>query len=582
MIQFLRVRNLAIVEELSIEPGPGFNVLTGETGAGKSLLIDSLELLSGARGSSDMIRTGADRLQAEAILEIAGELVPLLDAAGVPDLESGELVIRREVAAGGRGRVTINGSVFGVRELSSVMDSLLEIHGQDAGRERIAGQTVREILDSFAQVEELRARASVLYDEWKQSAADLERLQKAANERDQRIDLLRYQVEELSGARLTRGEEDELRSERAMLANAQGLTSATAAAWTILDEDETAVTSGLSRAISLLQNAGRDVEELRALVDQLEQGRLLIVEASRDLERFASSIRHDPERLDQVEERLALLERLQRKYGCGSAAELLSFHEQLISELEELEDADQRTGKAAAEEARRFSRWKEIADGLSTLRRTAAPELSAQIQRELADLAMPSTTIRFEVSVVPQPQSRLELDGTSVAFGPEGYDRVEILIAANRGEEPRPMARIASGGELSRIQLAIATATFRRRKDRGGATLVFDEIDAGVGGRVAEAVGRKLQELARHNQVICVTHLPQIAALSDTHFRVWKMDEESRTIAQVERLDSEEERITEVARMLGGEHVTDSALEHARQLRAGSLPAPASANNHRR
>ena len=566
MIHFLRVRNLAIVDELAIELGPGFNVLTGETGAGKSLLIDSLELLSGARGSSEMIRTGSDRLQAEAILQIPENLVSVLAEAGIPDLDAtGEVVIRRELGTNGRGRVTINGSMFAVRELAAMMEPLLEIHGQDAGRDRIAGQTAREIVDTFAGLDELCHECADAWQAWQTAAGTLERLRTASAEREQRLDLLRYQVEELSNARLAAGEEDELRSERAILANSQALTSATAAAWGILEEDENAATTALSRAISLLRGPGCDVEELRSIVDGLEQGRLLVVEGVRDLERFASSVRHDPERLDEIEDRLALLERLHRKYD-GSSQDLLTLLERLRLELEETEDAGQLAERAQAAEQSAFEQWKRSADILSRRRRDAAPELAGRIRTELEDLAMPGTAVRFDITTAADSSSRLEIDGRSVAFGPEGYDRVEILIAPNRGEEPKPLAKIASGGELSRIQLAIATATFHRRQQRQATTLVFDEIDSGVGGATAESVGRKLLDLSRQNQVICVTHLPQIAALGDTHFRVWKESDQERTTARIERLEDDEARAAELARMLGGDRVAGSALEHAREL----------------
>lgn len=575
MIQYLRVRNLAIVQEFSIELGPGFNVLTGETGAGKSLLIDSLQLLSGARSSTDSIRTGEEKLQAEAVFDLAPALIRAAREAGVPDLDEPDpqLVIRRELNTSGRGRVTLNGSPFTVRELAELMDPLLEIHGQDGSRGRIAGQSIRDVLDHFAGLTPLREKSSGLLRSWEAAAAELERLRHAERDRDQRLDVLRFQIEELAAAQISPGEEETLRQERAMLANADSLMKATAAAWALLEEDENAVSSSLSRAIHLLTPLTAQVDELRTIVEQLEQSRIALAEGSRELEHFASTIRHDPERLDQVEERLALLERLERKYGAGES-ELATLLERLTIERDEIEDSTAHIERAGKEEEAAFAKWREIADELSRRRKESAPQLATAIRRELDELAMEGTHVQVLVERSADAGSRLKIGAAGVAFGPAGYDRVDILIAPNRGEEPKPLTRVASGGELSRIQLAIAAAMFRRRSTAGGTTLVFDEIDTGVGGRVAEAIGRKLQELAAGSQVLCVTHLPQIAALGDTHFRVWKDQAGERTTARIQRLDDPEERVMELARMLGGAAVGDSARRHAQELLSTSARGP--------
>lgn len=564
MITLLKVRNLAIVEEFEIEPGPGLNVLTGETGAGKSLLIDSLEFLSGARGSSESIRTGTERMTAEAIVSIPKTKTRPFHDAGI-EMDGQEIVVRREFSANGRSRVSINGSLLTVRELQELMDPLVEIHGQNYSHQRVAGQTFREVLDGWGDLGELGDRTRLAWSAWKEAAAELEALQDAQKDRALRLDLLRYQIEEISTARLQPDEEDELRAEREILANAQELIEAASESFAILDEDDDSALTRVGRAIQRLEHLGEKIEDVRRIVEDLAETRFRLEEASRALTHFSDGVRHDPARLDEVEERLATIDRLKRKYG-ATVGDVLQHLAGITKEHDQLADFEASAGKLAVVEARQFDTYLELATELSKLRKKGAPKLQKEIERELADLAMDGTTVRVVVETKPASgSSRLELGGKPVHFGPDGFDDVEILIAPNRGEEPKPMERIASGGELSRIQLAIAAALFKRSKGVGS-TLVFDEIDQGVGGRVADVVGRKLKELASRNQVICVTHLPQIASLADSHFRVWKEASGNRTAARVAALPDREARIEEIARMLGGEAITESARNHASEL----------------
>ncbi|MBI2213009.1 MAG: DNA repair protein RecN [Acidobacteria bacterium] len=567
MLTYLKVRNLAIVEEFEIEPGPGFNVLTGETGAGKSLLIDSLELLSGARGSTDSIRGGAERMSAEAIFHLPARTASSFEEYGV-EVEiangTGEVVVRRELASTGRGRVSINGTTLAVRELERGMDPILEIHGQEASHDRIAGQGFRELVDAYAGLESTLLRSREAHAAWKESAAELARLQGAEHDRALKLDLLRYQIEEISQANLEADEDEALRNERAMLANAQQLTEATSEAFATLDEDEDSALARIARAESLLEPLGRGLEEVRRIASELADIRYRLQESARDIGHFAATIRHDPARLDVVEERLATIDRLKRKYG-PNVAEILAHFEAIRAEHDQLSDFEAATGRLAMEEERRFAAWRAIAAEIAKARARAASQFEKEIEQELRDLAMERTSVRLSLGMHESSSSRLQIDGKGIAFGPDGWDAVDVLIAPNRGEELRPMSRIASGGELSRIQLAIAAALFKHA-DTTDATLVFDEVDQGVGGRVAEVVGRKLRELARTNQVICVTHLPQIAGIATTHFRVWKEDTGGRTVARIERLDAPEDRVAEVARMLGGVEISESARLHAAEL----------------
>ncbi|HEX2834071.1 MAG TPA: DNA repair protein RecN [Thermoanaerobaculia bacterium] len=554
MITYLKVRNLAIVEELAIEPGAGLNVLTGETGAGKSLLIDSLEFLCGARGSSEMIRAGSDRMTAEAIFQLPKNLRRQLDGLGIDvEVQGGaiELIVRREIAAGGRARVLINGSPFAVRELGAAMDAVLEIHGQHESHQRVAGQSYRELVDEYGDHETLVDSVRAAYDEWRVAADQLREMSEAQRDRALRLDLLRYQLDEISAAKLDPAEEETLRGERAILSHAREMIEATSGAYQLLDEDESSAIAQLGRALHLLQPLAKQIDDVRQISEDLQDVLYRTQELGRTLGNLSETVRLDPARLELIEDRLVTIERLNKKYG-GSIEAVLDHLGRIQDEYERLVDYESSVDKLQQAESARLLAYRKAAEKLTQARRKAARGFEQSIQKELNDLAMERTTVRIDV--------------TEKEPGPDGVDRVDILIAPNRGEEPKAMQRIASGGELSRIQLAIAAALFKASNRAAAATLVFDEIDAGIGGRVAEIVGRKLQELAARNQVICVTHLPQIASFGNTHFYVWKEDVKGHTRANIRRLDDEEERVQELARMLGGESIPASAIAHAREL----------------
>ena len=550
VITYLKVRNLAIVEELAIEPGSGLNVLTGETGAGKSLLIDSLEFLRGARGSSEMIRSGTDKMTAEAVFHVPKKTARQLEELGIDFETPGELIVRREI--GGRSRVLINGSPLSVRELGAAMDALLEIHGQHESHPRVAGQTYRELVDDYGDHEELLDVTRSAYREWKIAADQLQEMSEAQRDRALRLDLLKYQLDEISAATLDPGEEDALREEKAVLSHAREMIEATSGAFQLVDDDESSSIAQLGRALHLLQPLSKHIADVRQIADDLQDALYRLQEVARTLGRLSETVRHDPARLEQIEDRLVTIERLKKKYG-GTIEAVLEHLGRIQDEHERLADYETNLEKLQHAESARLAAYRKAAEKLSAARKKAARAFEQAIQKELNDLAMERTTVRVTVDAVDRG-------------GEDGIDRIDILIAPNRGEEPKPMQRIASGGELSRIQLAIAAALFKASHRGAAATLVFDEIDAGIGGRVAEVVGRKLQELAARNQVVCVTHLPQIASFGTTHFYVWKEDAGGHTRARIRRLDDPEERVGEIARMLGGEKVSESAFAHAREL----------------
>jgi DNA repair protein RecN (Recombination protein N) len=552
VITYLTVRNLAIVEEFAIEPGAGFNVLTGETGAGKSLLIDSLEFLRGARGSSDMIRGGTDKMTAEAVFHVPKKTAKQLEELGIDFETPGELIVRREI--GGRSRVLINGSPLAVRDLAAAMDALLEIHGQHESHHRVAGQTYRELVDEYGNHDELLETTRAAYREWKVAADQLQEMTEAQRDRALRLDLLKYQLDEISASTLDPAEEETLRDEKAVLSHAAEMIEATAGAFQLVDEDENSSIAQLGRALHLLQPLSKHIGEVRQIADDLQDALYRLQEVARTLGRLSETVRHDPARLEQVEDRLVTIERLKKKYG-GSIEAVLEHLGRIQDEYERLADYEASLEKLQQAESARLAVYRKAAEKLSAARKKAARAFEQAIQKELNDLAMERTTVRVIVEDAPEARTT-----------PDGIDRIDILIAPNRGEEPKAMQRIASGGELSRIQLAIAAALFKASTRAAAATLVFDEIDAGIGGRVAEVVGRKLQELAARNQVVCVTHLPQIASFGTTHFYVWKEDAGGHTRARIRRLDDREERVAEIARMLGGEKVSESAFAHAREL----------------
>jgi len=554
VITYLKVRNLAIVEELAIEPGAGLNVLTGETGAGKSLLIDSLEFLRGARGSSEMIRAGSDKMTAEAVFHLPKSAAAQLDELGI-EIEP-ELIVRREIASGGRSRVLLNGSPLSVRELGAAMDAVLEIHGQQESHHRVAGQTYRELVDEYGDHTTLLDATRAAHAEWKLAADQLREMTEAQRDRTLRLDLLKYQVDEISAAKLDPAEEDALRNEKAILSHAREMIEATSGAYQLIDEDESSAIVQLGRALHLLQPLSKQIDDARQVSDDAQDVLYRLQDLGRTLGNLSETVRHDPARLEQVEDRLVTIERLKKKYG-GSVESVLEHLSRIEDEYARLTDYEANVEKLQKAEETRLATYRKAADKLSAARKKAARSFEQSIQKELNDLAMEGTRVKVEIS--------------SRDMGPDGVDQIEILIAPNRGEEPKAMQRIASGGELSRIQLAIAAALFKASSHGAAATLVFDEIDAGIGGRVAEVVGRKLQELAARNQVICVTHLPQIASFGTTHFYVWKENAGGHTRARIRRLDDAEERVSEIARMLGGEKITASAVAHARELLGGVL-----------
>ena len=555
MLKLLRINNIAVIPSLEVELGPGLTLLTGETGAGKSILIDALGLLLGRRASADLIRTGEDRAVVEAVVELDDPEAQLA-SHGLP-LDGRDIVLRREVQASGKGRATVNGALVPVSLLRELAPSVAVVHGQHEPQGLLDPARHLDLLDHFAGVEGAGDLGRV-YRELRGVEAALVRLRQDRREAERHREMLEFQVREIESAALAPDEEDHLRLEKARLANAERLAELSGEAYAILYDDEAA-------ALGRLGQVFRRVEELAAidpefrphaegragLVAQLEELALL-------LRGYKERLEVSPGRLDDVESRLALIERLKRKYGT-TVEEVLAFAERCRGELEVLGSPEEQ--EAVLEERRETLAVDYLgrARDLSRRRRKAAGELEKMVRDELAQLAMEKT--RFRIAF--DPEMAADSDGAGPDTWTErGLERAEFLLSPNPGEELRPLARVASGGELSRIMLALKSVAHGATP---GVTLVFDEIDAGIGGRVAEVVGRKLRAVAAHQQVLCVTHLPQIAAFADQHLSVHKRVESGRTVTNVEVLSSSQ-RVEEVARMLAGEVVTDTARSHAREM----------------
>ncbi|MCY3970487.1 MAG: DNA repair protein RecN [Acidobacteria bacterium] len=569
MLRSLYVQNLAVIERAELQFRPGLNVVTGETGAGKSLITGSLSLLAGGRASSDTIRTGADTLVISGVFEPSGsDWRRLLEEAGVP-AEGDELLVRREVTRAGRNRVFVNDHPVTLRLLSAVTRRLIRIFGQRDELGMLSPELQRAWLDRSGgdPVAALVSSCGSAYEAYREAADRLERLSGDDQLRLERIDLLKFQTSEIDAARLLAGEDEDLRAERDVLRHAEAIASALHQALALLSEDEQAVDSRLAQARRALQDIARWQAEAGGWADTLAEAATLVSDVTAELRSRAAGSDSDPRRLDRVEERLSVIERLTRKYGGGSS-DVLEHGRRLAEELLELETADVRRDEVERQAAACLAEYRARAETLSRARRELGAALRRDVLRHLRDLALERAEFDVEIDCASHPDSPLEIGGERVAFGRQGFDQVTYRFSANPGEALRPLSRVASGGELARLFLALQTAV-RGAGPAAGSTLVFDEVDAGLGGAEAAIVGGKLQRLARGGQILAVTHLPQVASRGDRHLEVRKEVRAGRTRVDVRRLD-DERRVEEVARMLAGEEITETARSAAEELLAGA------------
>ncbi len=553
MLIELRIENFAVIDRLHIRLKPGLNVLTGETGAGKSIIVGALSLLLGERASSDAVRTGASRAVVEGVFDVEGreDVLGLLAEQGIA-AEDGLLILRREVAAEGRNRAWVNGSASTAGLVGDLGTGLVDLHGQHEHQALLRVDAQRDILDAYADHTHLAAEMLATHADLADVRRGLEALDERRREIELRSDFLRFQLEEIDKAEIDRDEEQALEEESRRLEHAEDLARLSEALHQGLYESETAVAEvlgALRRQLDELIRIDASEEPAREL---LETAYYNVEELGRRMGDYASRVEHDPGRLDHIQRRRDLLYRLKAKYG-GTLEEVLETARAARDELEILESSS--LERKALEKRRDdvLQRVADVAGRLSTARADAAERLAREVQQVLPQLGLEGA--RFHVGLDPLDEP-----------GPHGAERVEFLVAVNVGFEPRPLARVASGGELSRIMLALKTILARVD---AVPTLVFDEIDAGIGGRVAVQVGAELRGVAAHHQVFAITHLPQIACRADHHLLVLKGETGGMTRTSLEELDAEQ-RVRELARMLGGDPESETSLDHARELlRAG-------------
>ncbi len=545
MLLDLIIENYAVVDRLRIRFHPGLNLLTGETGSGKSIVVDALSLLFGGRASADMIRSGSERARISGIFTVP-------DLSGF-DLaaEEGELLIEREILAGGKSRAFIGSRPAAVTLLREIAPLLGDIHGQHEQQRLFSGEAQLRLLDLMV---EQAGSCSALFGRWSAAGKELAELERSEQEKLRLLDLWSFQRKEIEDVAPHAGEDAALEQERRLLLNLGRLQEGAGAAFASLYDSPESALALLGGAAKKLDEVVRIDPSAAPIRELLEPASIAIQEASYALRDYLARLEANPARLDQLEGRLAALDKLKRKYG-ATLEKVIAFLEEVRGQIDAAENAGERMAALRREQAELAAQFEAAAARLTGLRKKAARELERQVITELASLAMERSAFRIEV--------------TPATWSTSGADAVRFLLSANTGEEPKPLDKVASGGELSRVALAVKTCL---AASGAGRTLVFDEVDAGVGGRAAEGIGRRLKKLAAADQVLCVTHLAQIAGFADHHYLVEKHEAGGRTVASVEELDRAG-RVREIGRMLSGETLTAEALKHAERLIETGLAA---------
>jgi len=558
MLIELRAENHAVIDHAIASFGPGLNLLTGETGAGKSILVDALALLMGGKSSADVVRHGAEKAVVSCVFESTAGAEAILEENGI-DAEGNEVILRREILASGKGRVFVNNQPATVAVLKELAPELALVHAQTETLTSFDQAQQRILLDRFGGISTDTVEEA--YARWRAAADKLNDLLQGEQDRLRMVDLWSYQSKEIEAARLEAGEDEALETEKRVLANAEKLYAAAMGAFEQLYEGGASAESALRAALKNVEELARYDAKFNEAAQQLAAARATVDDVSDTLRDYAEGINASPERLAEIEDRLALLDRLKRKYG-KTVAEVIAFGEDVAQKLAEVEDRDEILKTLRADLDAAAKAYRNTAGALSVERKVAAARLAKLAETQINSLAM---KVRFEVEVAASEHES--------AWTAHGWDGVEYRIATNAGEPLKPLAEIASGGEMSRVMLALKVAveenSSKAKKKPTPRTLVFDEIDIGIGGRAAEAVGHKLKALARGQQVLCVTHLPQIAAFADQHLVVEKREMQGRTKTQIRVLD-DRARNHEVARMLSGAKVTETSLQHAAQMIAAS------------
>ena len=559
MLVELRAENYAVIDHAIASFGPGLNLLTGETGAGKSILVDALSLLMGGKSSADVVRHGAEKAVVSCVFETTRGAEAVLEENGI-DAEGTEIILRREILSNGKGRVFVNNQPATVAVLKLLAPELALVHAQSETHTSFDQPQQRILLDRFAG-HSLEAVA-LAHAQWKAASTKLEEMVQGEQDRLRLVDLWSYQNKEIAAAHLLPGEDEALETEKRVLANSEKLYAAAMGAFEQLYEGSASAEVSLRAALRNVEELARYDARFAEAVQQLHSARAVVDDISSGVRDYAEGINASPERLAEIEDRLAMLDRLKRKYG-HTVAEVIAFGEDVAQKLSEVEDRDEilKALRASLEQAE--AAYRAAASAVNEERTAAAAKLAKLAEAQINSLAM---KVRFEVAVTAHK--------APAHWTATGWDEVEYRISTNPGEPIKPLAEIASGGEMSRVMLALKVSVEEgaiqpKTKSPTPRTLVFDEIDIGIGGRAAEAVGQKLKSLSRGQQVLCVTHLPQIAAFADQHFLIDKREADGRTKTKVSLLD-DRARTHEVARMLSGATVTETSLQHAAQMVAAS------------
>lgn len=548
MLSELFINNIAVIERASIDLEPGFTVLTGETGAGKSMIIDAIHAVLGERTSKELVRTGESSASVSAMFTgLSEDALAILDGMSVPREEDGSLLIQRDIRLEGKSACKLNGAPATVTMLKSIAPRLVGIHGQHESYELLSPELHMTYIDSFGKLETLLEKYRQSYKRLRELQRQLRDLNTDENEKSRRMDLLRYQIEELEGANITPGERESLTESRDIARNSERISSAIEVVKGLLsgDEERGGILSDVSAAAGELERMAGYMSQLEEPVQKLREAGFLLEDADMALQSL--SVDFDPAALDEIEERLDLLYRLGLKYG-ESEEQMMQYLADCQEELHKIEFSDEEKERLAAEYEQEKQNAIALAKELSAKRRAAGERFTKQVKSELAFLNMPGVEFVTQIERVP--------------LTPTGCDKLQFLVSANKGEPPKPLSKIASGGELSRIMLAVKTVLSGRDKID---TLIFDEVDAGVSGAAANRIGEKLREVSENRQVLCITHLAQIAAMADHHLRISKHVEKGRTYTQVEPLDLEG-RKRELARIIGGEEITKLQLDMAGEM----------------
>jgi DNA repair protein RecN (Recombination protein N) len=561
MLALLNISNFALISELKVEFDRGLNLLTGETGSGKSIIVDALGVLIGDRFSPELIRAGERHASVEGLFTLGAhpQVEALLEEAGVGSRAGGEveLVVRRELSMEGRGRVFVNNRLATLSLLRSLRPMLVDIHGQGTQQTLFDPDTHLELLDAFADLAAVREETATRFRRWSALNRELERLRHDEAEKFHLTDALRFQVSELEGAQLSAGEDEQLEAERRRLGNLEKLTELCAGAYNLTYEESDSTVARLGRLERQIEELSQYESSYRNYLEGLGTARAVLEDLAVSLRDFSEGLTFSPARLAEIESRLADIARLKRKYG-GTVASALEHLEASRERLRQLERMDERAAEVALELAGARASYVEAAARVHRARVKSSAEFRRAVESSLKEVAMEHA--RFEARVASPGE--IDSEEAQKSFTASGFDRVEFYFSANTGEPLRALAKVASGGEASRMMLVLKTSASPARFPR---TIVFDEVDAGIGGRVSEAVGLKLKALSKTNQVLCVTHQAQIARFADTHLLVDKHGAHGRTEVGVGRLDRRRQ-VEEIARMLTGAEITEAARRHAREM----------------